>query len=288
MLPVERELAALKFLDGLAAHLRDVREPHKALRHALRDTREFFQATHGCIATLHAGRPEADLLFTLPKHADWDLRRVDALHPPHPSAGSARHADRLRCGGAAAPGARSRWSAPGSPYDREDRRLLTRIAAALSGGRPPDRPRPAPGRARPDRPEDHGADPPEGSLLSDPGRHPVADPLRSLVRAADPRGGRGGAARRGGADRLDEGEEPADRAPAPDDRRCGGAAAIGTGLRLRSPRRQLAGMEDGQPAAGLASLLDYNSDDGGRRRRTFGRRRCCARRWSPATAWSAS
>jgi len=50
MLPLNRELAALKFLDGLASLLRDVREPHKALRHALRDTREFFQAAHGCIA----------------------------------------------------------------------------------------------------------------------------------------------------------------------------------------------------------------------------------------------
>ena len=73
MSPLKRELVALKFLDGLAAHLKDVREPHKALRHALRDTLEFFQATHGCIATLHAGRSEADLLFTLPKQADWDL-----------------------------------------------------------------------------------------------------------------------------------------------------------------------------------------------------------------------
>ena len=55
MLPVHRELAALKFLDGLSTHLKDVREPHKALRHALRDTREFFGATDGCIATLRAG-----------------------------------------------------------------------------------------------------------------------------------------------------------------------------------------------------------------------------------------
>ena len=86
MLPVQRELAALKFIDGLSAHLKDVREPHKALRHALRDTREFFQATHGCIATLPAGRPEADLLFTLPKQADWDLgvltRYIRHTHPP--------------------------------------------------------------------------------------------------------------------------------------------------------------------------------------------------------------
>src|SRR5258707_15337733 len=83
---MKRELAALKLLDGLAAQLKDVREPDKALRHALRDTREFFQATHGCIATLHAGRPEADLLFTLPKQADWDLgmltRYIRHPHPP--------------------------------------------------------------------------------------------------------------------------------------------------------------------------------------------------------------
>src|SRR6185436_6743493 len=73
MSSVERELAALKFLDGLSTHLKDVREPHKALRHALRDTCEFFRATHGCIATLRAGRPRAEVLFTLPKKADWDL-----------------------------------------------------------------------------------------------------------------------------------------------------------------------------------------------------------------------
>ena len=33
MLPVERELAAFKFIEGLSTHLKDVREPHKALRH---------------------------------------------------------------------------------------------------------------------------------------------------------------------------------------------------------------------------------------------------------------
>src|SRR5262245_43417245 len=52
MLPVQRELAALKFIDELSAHLRDVREPHKALRHALRDTCDFFQAAQGCVAEL--------------------------------------------------------------------------------------------------------------------------------------------------------------------------------------------------------------------------------------------
>src|SRR6476660_8931056 len=86
MHPVERELAALKFIDGLSAHLRDVREPHKALRHALRDTREFFKATHGCIAALRAGRSDADVLFTVPQRTDWDLgvltRYIQHTHPP--------------------------------------------------------------------------------------------------------------------------------------------------------------------------------------------------------------
>src|SRR5688572_26971357 len=86
MLSVERELAALKFIDGLSAHLTGVREPHKALRHALRDTRGFFGATHGCIAALRAGRAQVDLLFALPKRADWDLGVLTAYirhtHPP--------------------------------------------------------------------------------------------------------------------------------------------------------------------------------------------------------------
>src|SRR5262245_45521126 len=132
MLPVERELAALKFIDGLSAHLKDVREPHKALRHALRDTREFFRASHGCIATLAPGRSTADLLFTLPKQEAWDLdvltRYIRHTYPPVDRdmlIGSVK-----RRGGA--------WGAiavvaPGRAFDREDRRLIARIADVLSG-----------------------------------------------------------------------------------------------------------------------------------------------------------
>jgi two-component system, NtrC family, sensor kinase len=129
---ISRELAALKFVDGLAAHLKDVREPHKALRHALRDTREFFQATHGCIATLHPGRTHADLLFTLPKHAGWDLdvvtRYIRHTHPPVER--DMLIASIRRRGGA--------WGAmalvrPGHPYDRDDRHLMARIATMVSG-----------------------------------------------------------------------------------------------------------------------------------------------------------
>ena len=131
MLTAQRELAALKFIDHLSAHLKDVREPHKALRHALRDTRDFFRAAHGCIATLRAGRSEADLLFTLPQQTEWDLgvltRYIRHTQPPV-------QRDMLigsvgRRGGA--------WGAialvtPGQSFDREDRRLIARIASVLS------------------------------------------------------------------------------------------------------------------------------------------------------------
>jgi signal transduction histidine kinase len=129
---LKRELASLKFVDGLAAHLKDVREPHKALRHALRDTLEFFQATHGCIATLHPGRPRANLLFTLPKHTNWDLdvvtRYIRHTHPPVQR--DMMIASIRRRGGA--------WGAialirPARPYDRDDRHLLARIATMVSG-----------------------------------------------------------------------------------------------------------------------------------------------------------
>jgi two-component system NtrC family sensor kinase len=131
MLPVERQLAALKFVDGLSVHLKDVREPDKALRHAVRDSCEFFDAAHGCIATLRPGRPQADILFSLPKKIDWDLavltRYIRHTHPPvQPDMliGSVR-----RRGGA--------WGAialvaPSHAFDREDRRLMTRVAAILA------------------------------------------------------------------------------------------------------------------------------------------------------------
>jgi two-component system, NtrC family, sensor kinase len=131
MLPLERELAALKFLDGLGAQLRGVREPQQSLRLVLRSTRDFFDAAQGCIAVLQPGPPHANLLLTLPRTASWDLdaltRFIRHEHPPvqpHLLLGPVR-----RRGGA--------WGAIAlmrerRPFDREDGRLLVRIAAALS------------------------------------------------------------------------------------------------------------------------------------------------------------
>ncbi|HEX5110440.1 MAG TPA: hypothetical protein VFV95_18445 [Vicinamibacterales bacterium] len=131
MLQVQQELAALKFIDDLSAHLKAVREPHKALRHVLRDTRDFFQAAHGCVAMLHPGHPKADLLFTLPKQTEWDLdvltRYIRDAQPPVQRdmlIGSVR-----RRGGA--------WGAiafvrRAHSFSRDDRRLIRRVTEALS------------------------------------------------------------------------------------------------------------------------------------------------------------
>ena len=131
MSSVERELAGLKFLDGLSTHLRDVREPHKALRHALRETYEFFRARQGCIAVLHEGRSKADLLFSLPQAKEWE-RSVLAQYIRHTQPPLRRDmliGSVLRRGG--------EWGAialiaPGHTFDRDDRNLMTRVAAILT------------------------------------------------------------------------------------------------------------------------------------------------------------
>src|SRR6476659_2974043 len=83
---VEQELAGLRHLDGLGTHLTRVQEPHKALRYTLRAVREFFGASDVCIAALHAGRPDAEVLFSIPKRGPWDLslltRFIRHAHPP--------------------------------------------------------------------------------------------------------------------------------------------------------------------------------------------------------------
>jgi signal transduction histidine kinase len=260
---MQRELAALKFLDGLAAHLRDVREPHKALRHALRDTREFFQATHGCIATLIPGRPEADLRFTVPKHADWDLgvltRYIRHTHPPVQR--DMLIASLRRRGGA--------WGAlalirPGRPYEREDRRLLTRVAAALSGAiHRIDRDRLLGVRDRIDRKIMEQIHPKD--LF-----YQILDGIRSLTLYDH-----------SSALLIREEDEPALRVVA---EQIAWTKAKSSRIGLRLPitddaaallqSEQVYGFDrhgdrwqewKGQPesAAGLAALLDYNSDDAG-------------------------
>jgi two-component system, NtrC family, sensor kinase len=131
MLQVERELASLRFISDLSTRLRDLREPHKALRHAVRDTRDFFQTAFGCVATLGPGREKADILFTLPKQTDWDLdvltRYIRHTRPPvQPDMLIGSVARRGGSWGAMA------FVRPGHVFDRDDRHLIRRITDVLS------------------------------------------------------------------------------------------------------------------------------------------------------------
>jgi len=126
-----RELAGLKFLDGVTAYLKDVSDPDSALRRVLRDAREFFAAVHGCVASHRPGQTEAELLFAVPRDAAWDLSVLAAYirhaRPPLPDDMAIASLQRRgRPWGAIA------LRRPGRPYDRRDRRLLWRVATALS------------------------------------------------------------------------------------------------------------------------------------------------------------
>jgi two-component system NtrC family sensor kinase len=131
MLPPTRELEFHKFFDSLSQHLKPMREPRKALAHALRESREFFQATRGCIAVAEVGQRDANLLLTLPKDGNWDLEHLERFirHRHPPARGDVMMAPLRRRGAA--------WAAlallrPQPIFDRHDRRFLARITAAVS------------------------------------------------------------------------------------------------------------------------------------------------------------
>ena len=130
MLSPSRELEFLKLLDRLSSQLKHMRDPQKALRQALREAREFLDASHGCIAVAQSGR-RASLLFATPDDRQWDL---DML------AGFIRHqrpaipddvviAPLRRRGGAWAAMALMR---PERHFEGHDRKPLTRIAEVTS------------------------------------------------------------------------------------------------------------------------------------------------------------
>ncbi len=131
MLPPPREFEFLKFIDGFTQHLRSIRDPRKALAHALRGSREFFQATWGCIAVAEAGESKARLLFSVPRDAAWDLEHIGRfIRHVNPPARSDLMMAPVRRRGAA-------WAALSlmraqPAFEREERRHLARITTAVS------------------------------------------------------------------------------------------------------------------------------------------------------------
>ena len=131
MLRLEQELRVLKFLDRLSTHLKQMRDPQKALRHVLREVRECLNVTFGCVAVLQDDRPRANPLFAIPRDGQWDLDLLARfIRHEHPAIrGDLLMAPLRRHGGAWAAMAFMR---PERPYDRHERRLVARIAAMTS------------------------------------------------------------------------------------------------------------------------------------------------------------
>jgi two-component system, NtrC family, sensor kinase len=131
MLTPSRELEFLKFLDKLSQDLRSIREPRKALGHALRVSRAFFQAGRGCVAVIEPGEPEARLLLTAPREGSWDLQHIGRfIRHTHPPTRSDLMLAPVRRRGAA-------WGAMAfmrqqPAFDRDDGRLLARVTATVS------------------------------------------------------------------------------------------------------------------------------------------------------------
>jgi signal transduction histidine kinase len=131
MLTPSRELEFLKFLDKLSQDLRSIREPKKALGHAVKVSRAFFQADGGCVAVIEPGEREARMLLTVPREGSWDLEHIGRfIRHTHPPARSDLMMAPLRRRGAA-------WGAMAvirqqPAFDRDDGRLLARVTAAVS------------------------------------------------------------------------------------------------------------------------------------------------------------
>ncbi|MEM9552799.1 MAG: HAMP domain-containing sensor histidine kinase [Acidobacteriota bacterium] len=72
------QLGVLKLQERLRARLDDVHDPHKALVSTLRSARELFAADGAAVAVRRAGQTLADVFFSLPAEADWDLELLTA------------------------------------------------------------------------------------------------------------------------------------------------------------------------------------------------------------------
>jgi two-component system NtrC family sensor kinase len=131
MLSPSRELEFLKFLDKLSQSLRAIREPRKALAHALRESRAFFRAGRGCVAIAEAGDPHARVLLEIPQDGGWDLHHIGSFirHTRPPVRSDLMMAPIRRRGSAWGVIAFMRAH---PVFDHDDGRLLARVTATVS------------------------------------------------------------------------------------------------------------------------------------------------------------
>jgi two-component system NtrC family sensor kinase len=70
------QIKLLRLQADLQTRLRDVGEVRKALVYGLRATMDLFEVSEGAIAVLRPGQSKADIVFTIPKKADWDTESL--------------------------------------------------------------------------------------------------------------------------------------------------------------------------------------------------------------------
>jgi len=124
------ELPLFRFREALSTQLKQTRDVTKALRHSLRATREFFEASHAAIAVARPGEAEAELLLALPEDPHWDLGLLAAfIGNRYPAIPPDLLMAPLRRGGRT-------WAAMAlrrrAPFDRGAIRPLLEIAVAVS------------------------------------------------------------------------------------------------------------------------------------------------------------
>src|SRR5437879_6098763 len=73
------DLALWSFLDQLKTQLRTIREDSKALRFSLRLTCEYFQVDEGCFAFLASDGSGAQVMSSIPRPGQWDLKLLAAF-----------------------------------------------------------------------------------------------------------------------------------------------------------------------------------------------------------------
>jgi len=69
-----------RFIDELRNQLKGIREDdQKALRFSLRLTLQHFGAITGCVAAIHPGQTQPELIVEIPRRSNWDLNLIRSL-----------------------------------------------------------------------------------------------------------------------------------------------------------------------------------------------------------------
>jgi hypothetical protein len=131
MKPTDLDLQLYRFLADLRFRLKPARDSRSARQFSLRATRDLFDASDACIATLPPGRDTAEIIAAIPRADGWDLALLTAFRLDQKPAVPfntllAPLSRRERPWGVLA------LRRPDGEFDKEEKRALLRIAGQIS------------------------------------------------------------------------------------------------------------------------------------------------------------